>query len=380
MSLKYNRFLLTTCLPVVATLCLASVPAMAGFEWTPPEQQQAQPLPETDNGSVLPPLEESRTPSAPQMQQMQPRTTNAGAPVMKVKVLGDMPQAQPTAPAETQQVMQHQSAPVQPAEQPQPIPQQAAAPTEKGLSINPYPQPQQTETAQPVLLPEDPNQGLSGIDAKTATTAAPAPTASDNQAFPVIEGFGTDMPLVIALTQIVPPDYAYSFGAGVNAGTLVSWEGGKPWNDVLTNVLAPLNIDLKIHGKTVSLISRNAPAAAVPTPMAAPDQHSAVETPKTKAEDILAQDPSPEQAVSAETAIIRDEPVQKAPAEDAKIKPQEGGIAEIPPETAAATQPSSETLSGDLSRKKINDPGEARSVQPILNENTVDTVSKKKSY
>lgn len=52
-------------------------------------------------------------------------------------------------------------------------------------------------------------------------------------------GFGRDLPLALALSQVVPPNYAYSFAEDDSAGATVSWEGGKPWDQVLDDMLAP---------------------------------------------------------------------------------------------------------------------------------------------
>jgi outer membrane biosynthesis protein TonB len=84
--------------------------------------------------------------------------------------------------------------------------------------------------------------------------------------YDVVEGFGTDIPLVMAMGQIIPAKYAYSFGKGVNPGSVVSWEGGKPWNEVLHSVLTPLNIGVKIEGTVVSLSLLNPVEQPAETP------------------------------------------------------------------------------------------------------------------
>ena len=64
-------------------------------------------------------------------------------------------------------------------------------------------------------------------------------------------GFGKDLPLALALSQIIPPDYNHSYAMGVNAGTTVDWEGGKPWNLVLEDMLRPHNMGASIQGNQV---------------------------------------------------------------------------------------------------------------------------------
>lgn len=74
----------------------------------------------------------------------------------------------------------------------------------------------------------------------------PAADAGD-----VVEGFGAQLPLVIALQQVAPAGYRVSFAPGVSPGTTVSWTGGKPWKQVLADTLAPVGLSYKIEDSTV---------------------------------------------------------------------------------------------------------------------------------
>lgn len=49
-------------------------------------------------------------------------------------------------------------------------------------------------------------------------------------------GFGRDLPLELALSQVIPKGFSYNLG-NVNTDGVVSWEGGEPWNVVLNNML-----------------------------------------------------------------------------------------------------------------------------------------------
>jgi hypothetical protein len=80
---------------------------------------------------------------------------------------------------------------------------------------------------------------------------------------PVV-GFGTDMPLALALNQIVPSNYAYAFGDGVNPGYRVSWSGGKSWVDVVSDMVKPLHLTSEVRGKTVYIRADEKEAAFVP--------------------------------------------------------------------------------------------------------------------
>lgn len=94
-------------------------------------------------------------------------------------------------------------------------------------------------------------------------TSRPAPRASGmsgrgrdgrgRDGYRVVRGFGDDLPLPIAMRQIIPPDYAYQFGGGVNPGIRVSWEGGKPWPQILRDTLSPRGLQAEVSGDTVMI-------------------------------------------------------------------------------------------------------------------------------
>lgn len=98
------------------------------------------------------------------------------------------------------------------------------------------------------------------------TLAAPAPSGPFAEAL----GFGSDIPLALALGQIVPAEFAYSFASNVNPGVKVSWNGGKPWNEVLNEALQPHNLHAEIAGTAVIVRSGassfSAPATTEPVP------------------------------------------------------------------------------------------------------------------
>lgn len=83
--------------------------------------------------------------------------------------------------------------------------------------------------------------------------AMPAMHKQSHSTYDVIEGFGSDIPLALALQQIVPADYAYSFDPAVNPGLRVSWNGGKPWDQIIRDAVAPSNLNVTVSDKTVWL-------------------------------------------------------------------------------------------------------------------------------
>ncbi|MFK7838994.1 MAG: TcpQ domain-containing protein [Bdellovibrionales bacterium] len=82
-------------------------------------------------------------------------------------------------------------------------------------------------------------------------------------------GFADDVPLALALRQVVPADYAFSFGANVNPGLRVSWNGGRPWNEVVADMVTTLGYGVIVRGKTVLVVENNQAMAPNLAPMPA---------------------------------------------------------------------------------------------------------------
>lgn len=90
-----------------------------------------------------------------------------------------------------------------------------------------------------------------------ATTATPAivetPMPGQGYIFENAVGFGKDLPLMTAVKQIIPHDYGLSFTAGIPTEINVSWEGGRPWNEVLDLALAPHGLQAVVSGNVVTI-------------------------------------------------------------------------------------------------------------------------------
>ena len=82
-------------------------------------------------------------------------------------------------------------------------------------------------------------------------------------------GFGKDMPLALAVQQILPPGYAYSFAKSVNPGARVSWNGGKQWNIVLLDTLEQLGLSARIDGNAVAIVQSMDELSAVSSEVSA---------------------------------------------------------------------------------------------------------------
>ncbi len=234
MSLKYNCFLLSASIPLMAVTFLSHAPANAGFEWTPPEETSSPVTSIDEEGSIKAPealmevveeviIEETATNEADLV--LTPVSNEDVLEIIEVEVM-----------EEEEPIIEEPS---------------ITAPSEvTPLAINPFPEQNEIETTDNIIvLTSESDEDISGVPLELEEKI----TWNEVETFDVIEGFGTDMPLALALRQIVPVKYAFSFGKSVNPGEVVSWKGGKPWNIVLEDALAPLNIAYDIIDNKLKL-------------------------------------------------------------------------------------------------------------------------------
>ena len=97
------------------------------------------------------------------------------------------------------------------------------------------------EPAPPPLSPEPP----------PLVPARPAPPP--RPAVPVAVGFGREVPLRLAVMQIVPAGWTARYGAGVDRDRPVDWSGGRAWPDVLRATVRPLGLRVAFSGTTVTI-------------------------------------------------------------------------------------------------------------------------------
>ncbi len=342
MRSKYNRFLLSTCLPVLAASIFTIPSAHAGFEWTPPEKApvvDVAPQPMEAMDAVVP--DDVMTEPLPELADDALDAVEMEEPAIEIKVMDDEPAiiSEPldAAPLSAEkadlseiesavEAIEHEDMPETPVminDTPQLVKQAAPedaievievidapeddvelepvvihetpieeiavqdesdieiieeveakqAPT--SLSINPYPTETDTDAlSETVVIPDDSEKTLtemtaddvmnesSDADFDAAVKQADPITWNERETFDVIEGFGKDIPLALALRQIVPAKYAFKFGDDLNAGARVNWNGGAPWNDVLSDALAPLNVGYEIKGNRILLETIDAPAVS----------------------------------------------------------------------------------------------------------------------
>jgi len=66
-------------------------------------------------------------------------------------------------------------------------------------------------------------------------------------------GFGRDVPLEFAVRQVVPATMHVEYDDTVDRQLRVSWQGGKPWQQVLHAVLQPIGMRVVTSGRTVRI-------------------------------------------------------------------------------------------------------------------------------
>ncbi len=104
------------------------------------------------------------------------------------------------------------------------------------------------------ILPTPPTSSPSTPSLSTATISV-----SNNAPADKVSGFGSSIPLALALHQILPTDYGSSIEPDVDMNTLVSYKGGKPWRDTLRDALAPAGLSAHEEG-TIVVVSHGASA------------------------------------------------------------------------------------------------------------------------
>lgn len=171
------------------------------------------------------------------------------------------------------------------------------APSRPPVSRPPVGSAQQLPPISPVIVEGHNNSGALRAPTSTPLTMAPsAPPVAESEALlppvgtasdqlylsggqdAVVEGFADDIPLSVALRQIIPPSYVYSTGSGINLSQNVSWRGDKPWPEALQTMLAAYGMEGKIDGNIVRINMKGTespqmmveapPAAVPPTPVA----------------------------------------------------------------------------------------------------------------
>lgn len=129
-----------------------------------------------------------------------------------------------------------------------------------------------------------------------ATIAAPAAPVAPSETGEVISGFGADLPLVIALQQVVPAGYQFSFAKDVNPGAIVSWDGGRPWQVVVADMLSGAGLGYRLQNNVI-VVGKFSQADAAPLPGAVTEVAPVAAVPPMPLEEAL---PVPSSAAKSE--------------------------------------------------------------------------------
>jgi hypothetical protein len=132
--------------------------------------------------------------------------------------------------------------------------------------------------AQPVPLSPPPT-----ITATPSASAAPAAAPAPD----TVQGFANQVPLTVALRELLPPGYGFSIDQDVDMGVLVSFQGGKPWRGTLAAALEPVGLVMREQAQMISIgrippqvpVTQNSPAPAAPVASAAPAMPTAAPAP-----------------------------------------------------------------------------------------------------
>ena len=227
----------------VFTAFLGSVQvAQAGFEWIPPVEEEPAPVaaPEPSMPPAAPPVSVQKMPEQAVGSPVDAMLPLPGEPeTMQVKVM-DAPE---DSPMPENSVIKHRV--VMSGDSPESAMDKAQNEGEI-MTIHPFPEDQSS------MSEDEMNEAkLQPLDQEEENMDAPEMPAAEKPTENVVVGFGKDMPLALALQQVVPAHYSYSFATSVNPGQRVSWQGGKLWIDVVKDMVKPLDLTVDVHEKVV---------------------------------------------------------------------------------------------------------------------------------
>lgn len=105
----------------------------------------------------------------------------------------------------------------------------------------------QTQSSQEKLIP--PRPPIAGPD----MPSVPSTAVESEAIYDELVGFGTDIPLALAMRKIIPDEYSYAFDLDVDLSTPISWSGGKPWNKSLEDAIMPYGLEAFINEHAVRI-------------------------------------------------------------------------------------------------------------------------------
>ena len=171
-----------------------------------------------------------------------------------------------------------------------PVPDTAPSPVVTSAPITPVvieaPKKSAIVAPAPVLIESTPAKVFAPAPAPvySAPVAAPVPVvapapipvrapAAASVGSDFVQGFADQVPLAVAMRQVLPNDYSFTAAEGVDQSTLVSWQGGRSWRDVMNGMLsssgmaASVNDHMVVVEKVVRAAPVATPAPIVPAPV-----------------------------------------------------------------------------------------------------------------
>lgn len=143
------------------------------------------------------------------------------------------------------------------------------------------------ETISPVVITGDTHPstpapsnvaGTSSANDKLSLATATISVSAASSSGGMVQGFASQIPLALALRQILPIGYSFSIDQDVGMDTLVSYKGGKPWHETLDEMLASAGLAGHVQGTMLTVSRASAPAAVADT-----DKGAAALTPISEA-------------------------------------------------------------------------------------------------
>jgi hypothetical protein len=229
---------------LILAATLMATPAFAGFEFvspagpsavSPPPARVAAPAPAAPKLTPPPPAA-SAMPAVPNDRvNIHPLAPTAAKEEPKPKVIGT--KAIPLTP-----VVKRSDALIEEAVLPPP-------PSASSVSALALPSP----IASSSLKAPTPSSVAAAPAWRMPTAALSAPASDDVP----VEGFGRQVPLAMALQQIAPPGYRFTFDYGVDSGMRVNWTGGKPWEIIVADIARANNLNVDIVSKVIAFRRRS---------------------------------------------------------------------------------------------------------------------------
>lgn len=153
-------------------------------------------------------------------------------------------------------------------------------------------------TQKPALEPQHTLKPPAGAEHQTPSTSG------------AIQGFADNVPLSVALDQVIPKDVAFVLAPNVSPETVVSWKGGADWRAVLSGLLRSANLSSREEAGKVHIML-NATLGVLPAPTPTSNDVAAIASENDKPVALTAATPPspPSSPVAAETPAPAAAPV-----------------------------------------------------------------------